>query len=363
MTRDPEGGFLSLRDLESAAARKVSRPEWDYVQGGAEGERALRANRAALERRCLIPRVLTDVSRIEFSTTLLDAKVRLPYFVAPTAHHEFVDAEGEVATARAAGAAGVLAAFSTLSGRSLEDIARTSPEGPKWFQLYLQPEFSGSRELVERAERAGYRAIVLTVDMPVFAQRDALREDSFEVYSKAVLGNGPQIVAPPRAPIRTPSGVSLAPPASTSWSIVDDLLSITRLPVLVKGVLSADDAERAVSRGARGIVVSNHGGRQFDAAPAALDVLPQIARSIGSRAEVYVDGGFRRGSDILIGLALGARAVGLGRPILWALGAGGGSGLSRYFSLLEQEFATAMALLGCRRLSEIDASLLAPERP
>lgn len=358
----PEG-FRTLGELERVAARRVPAPQWAYVQGGAEAERALAANRAAFLRRTLIPRALTDVSRVDPSTTLLGSAVALPYFVAPTAHHEFVDPEGELATARAAGDAGVLAAFSTLSGRSLEEIANAAPSSPKWFQLYLQPDFSATRALVERAERAGFRAIVLTVDMPVFAQRDALGEHGFEVYDHAVLGNGPSIAPPARAPERVDGGFALGPAAATTWTIVDDLISITRLPVVVKGLLSAEDADRAVARGAQGIVVSNHGGRQLDAAPAALDVLRPIALAVGGRAELYLDGGARRGNDIVMALALGARAVGLGRPVLWALGAGGEAGLRQYFRLLEREFVTALALCGCRRLSEVDASLLGPTAP
>ncbi len=355
-------GFRSLRELEAVAARTVGAREWAYVQGGAEEERVLRANRASFEHRTLIPRQLTDVSRLDLSTSLLGTPVRDPFFVAPTAHHEFLHADAEVATSRGAAAAGVLASFSTLSARSLEEIAEAAPSAPRWFQLYLQPNFSESRDLVERAERARYRAIILTVDMPVFAQRDGLAEAEFDVYSRASLGNGPRITPPARTPARTSVGFSLGPEAATTWTIIDDLLSITRLPVLVKGILSPADADRAIARGARAIVVSNHGGRQLDAAPAALDVLPPIARSVGTRAEVYVDGGVRRGSDIVIALASGARAVGIGRPVLWALAAGGELGVTRYFQLLEAEFATAVALCGCRRLSEIDSTLLGPVR-
>ncbi|HEV2166875.1 MAG TPA: alpha-hydroxy acid oxidase [Thermoplasmata archaeon] len=362
MKDPPAGGFRSLGELESVAARRVGEREWAYVQGGAEEERALKANRAAFERRTLVPRLLTDVSSVQLASTLLGAEVRFPAFVAPTAHHEFLNPEAEVATARAAGSSGVLAAFSTLSARSLEEIAEAAPRAPKWFQLYLQPEFSASRALVERAERARYRALVLTADMPVLASRDALAEEEFDIYSKAALGNGPSVVPPTRAPVRAPSGYSLGAPASATWSIVDDLISITRLPVVVKGVLSTADAERAIARGAAGIVVSNHGGRQFDAAPAALDMLGPVARSIGDRAEVYLDGGVRRGSDLLVALASGARAVGIGRPVLWALAAGGEAGVMRYFDLLEREFATAMALCGCRRIAEVDSTLLGPLR-
>ena len=354
--------FSSLSDLEAAAARRVGPSEWAYVQGGAEEERALRANRRAFEVRTLLPRLLADVSALDPTTSLLGSPVRFPFFVSPTAHHEFLHPDAEAATARASASAGVLACFSTLSARSLEEIAEAGRGGPRWFQLYLQPEFDRSRALVERAERSGYSALVLTADMPVLGPRDGLADARFDIYARAALGNGPGIVPPDRAPLPRGTGFSLGPPAAATWGILEEIRGITRLPVVVKGILTPEDAERALRLGARGIFVSNHGGRQLDAAPATLDVLGPIARAVGDRAEVYLDGGVRRGTDVLVSLASGARAVGLGRPVLWALGAGGQPGVERDFSQLGTEVASAMALLGCARMADVDGRCLGPLR-
>lgn len=359
----PEGGFLSLGDLEEAASRKIPPALWDYIQGGAAEETTLHDNRAAFRRRTLRSRVLVDVTEIDPTTTILGAPVNAPFFVCPTAYHGSIHPDGEKGTARAASAAGVIAAFSTLSTASLEEIAAAAPSGPRWFQLYLQPELSASRRLVERAEKAGYSAIVLTVDLPVLANRDRQAHGGFALARWPPLGNGPDIVGPPRGFDSRGRVFALRSDAGVGWKILDQLREITDLPIVVKGILTADDALRAVEHGARAVVVSNHGGRQLDGAPASLDALPDVVAAVGSRAEVYVDGGVRRGSDIVMALGLGARAVGLGRPILWGLGAGGERGVARVLSLLMVDLLTTMALSGRRRISEIDATVLGSQRP
>jgi len=288
----------------------------------------------------------------------LGTKVSAPFYVSPTASHGLVHPDAEAATARAASKANILASFSTLSSISMEDIAKAAPTGPRWFQLYLQPEFSTTKSLVERAEKANYKAIILTVDMPVAGTRDKENQAGSPLASSIVLGNGREVVRPLRNPIVDGDHAHIRKEASNTWEVVDRLREITRLPLVLKGILTREDARRASDHGAKGVVVSNHGGRQLDRAPASLDALPEVVEEVGSDVEVYFDGGIRRGSDIVMALALGARAVGLGRLVFWALAAGGEAGVSKLLSLLKTDLATIMALTGRRTLSEIDESLV-----
>lgn len=248
--------------------------------------------------------------------------------------------------------------FGTLSSRSLEEIAATAP-APRWFQLYLQPEFAATRQLVARAERAGFGAIVVTADVPVLAVRDRqVQGGGLALDQPPPLGNGPDVVPPARRPGFDGQVYRFRGEAATTWAVLDELATATSLPILVKGVLSAADAHRAVDHGARGIIVSNHGGRQLDLTPAPLEVLPEIVAAVAGRAEVFVDGGFRRGSDLLVALALGARAVGVGRPVAWALSVGGEAGVARWIELLATELAMDLAMLGRRSTRELDRALL-----
>jgi 4-hydroxymandelate oxidase len=358
----PPEGFVSLGDLEEAASRKVPPALWNYVQGGAAEETTLRDNRAAFLRRTLRSRVLVDLTEVDPTTSILGTRVNAPFFVCPTAYHGSIHPDGEPGTARAASAAGVLAVFSTLSSFSLEEIATAAPAGPRWFQLYLQPEFSANRRLVERAQRAGYSALVVTVDLPVLANRDRQAHGGFALAAWPPLGNGADIVGPPRGFGGDGPVYTLRSESGVGWKILDRLREVTDLPVVVKGILTGDDARLAVEHGARAVVVSNHGGRQLDGAPASLDALPEVVHAVGSRAEVYLDGGVRRGSDIVMALGLGARAVGVGRPILWGLGSGGSRGVARVLSLLLVDLLTTMALTGRRTIDEIDGSVIGRPR-
>jgi 4-hydroxymandelate oxidase len=358
MPEDSQAGFSTLSDLEEAASRNTDKSAWAYIQGGAGEEWTMKANREAFHLRTLRPRVLVDVESLEFGTTILGTKVSAPFYVSPTASHGLVNPDAEAATARAASSANILAGFSTLSSISLEDIALAAPVGPRWFQLYLQPEFSQTKNLVERAEKANYKAGITTVDMPVVGTRDRETQAGSPLASSITLGNGREVVRPLRNPRVDGDHAHIRKEASNTWEIIDSLQEATRLPLVLKGILTREDARRAVDHGAKGIVVSNHGGRQLDAAPASLDALPEVVEEVGSEVEVYFDGGIRRGSDIVTALALGARAVGLGRLVLWALAAGGEAGVSKLLSLLKTELATVMALTGRRTLSEIDKSLV-----
>ncbi|MGA8709838.1 MAG: alpha-hydroxy acid oxidase [Thermoplasmata archaeon] len=353
-------GFSTLSELEEVAARKLAPKIWSYIEGAAGTGWTDRANRAAFDRWVLQPRVLAGVRVVDLRTHLLGDAVRAPYFVSPTAYQGLVHSVGEVGTARAASRAGLLAMFSTLSSRSLEEIASVRPRGPRWFQLYLQPEWSATERLVQRAEKAGFTALVLTADVPVLGVRDGQLRTGFAIDASIPIGSGPGVLPPSRGPELVRETYSLGRPSAESWEVVDSLRGVTDLPIVVKGVLTADDARAAVEHGARAIVVSNHGGRQLDRSPASLAALPAVIEAVGPRAEVYLDGGVRRGSDILIALALGARAVGLGRPILWALAANGEAGVAHYLSLLASDLATAMALAGRSSLADVDRSLVLP---
>ena len=361
----PAPPFTTLGDLEEAARARLTTALWDYVAGGAGTERSLRANREAFDRRVLRPRVLRDLRRVDPSTTLLGARVSAPFFVAPTAYHGAVHPDAEPGTARAAAAAGILAAFSTLSSRSLEEIAAASGAAPRWFQYYLQPDPAIGARLLETAERHGYRALVLTVDAPVLGGRDRQMRTGFAWEVPAPIGTGAGVVSPARGPDREGDVFRFRAETGTTWETLRELVGATRLPVVVKGILTAEDAELAIRAGARGLVVSNHGGRQLDGVPATLDVLPEVAQAVGGRAEVYLDGGVRRGSDVLRALALGARGVGLGRPVLWGLAVDGSAGVARVLDLLGTELAISMALAGCRSVAEIGRDLVEapPPRP
>ncbi len=363
MPRARSEPFRTLSEVRSVAKPRVSERVWSYIEGGSGDERTLRGNEAAFRRWALRPRALTDVSTIELRSKILGQPVGAPFFICPMAYLGEVHADAERGVARAAAEGGVLAIFSTLSSDSLERIAGASPTGPRWFQLYLQPDFSSSRALIERAERASYSGLVITVDVPVLAVRDTQARAGFAIDATVPIGNGPGVLPPPRGPVLKSGRYHLRAEAATTWDRIGQIRSITKLPVVVKGVLTADDAERALGQGAAGVIVSNHGGRQLDGSAPSLEALPEIVAGVGERTEVYLDGGIRRAADVLIALALGARAVGVGRPILWALAAGGGPGVRRYLDLLSTELATSMALCGRRSLGEIDATTVSARLP
>ena len=339
---------VNLHDFESLARERMAPAEFDYYAGGAWDEVALEDSVAAFRRRRLRPRVLVDVSRIETATTVLGEPVALPFGVAPTAMQGLAHEHGDVATAVAAAEAGVLFCLSTVSTRSIEDVARDAA-GPRWFQLYVHRDRDYARRFVERASAAGYGAIVLTADVPLLGQRE--RDVRWRFRGDVPFGN---YVAEGGAP--TDDLVELLDTrqdSSLDWEDVATVRSWSELPLVIKGILTGEDARLAVEHGAAGIVVSNHGGRQLDRAPASLDVLEEVVAAVDGRAEVYLDGGVRRGVDVLVALALGARIVFLGRPILYALAAGGRLGVARAIALLRTELETAMALLGTRSLAEV----------
>jgi 4-hydroxymandelate oxidase len=354
-------GFRTLSGLHSAAERALPASIRAYVDGGAGEERTLRANRRAFEDRRLFPRALVNVERIETRTHFLGEEQGVPFFIAPTAYQALVHPEGESGMARAAAAEGVLYTASTMSNQSMELVAKAASGAPRWFQLYVQPDPARTSSLVERARAAGYRALVLTVDAPILGDRDRQEEAGFTLDPAMPLGNlDPGSYAEGKDPLPQKSYARGRITADFVWESLERLCRSAGLPVLVKGVISPEDARRALASGARGVVVSNHGGRQLDGAPATLEALPGVVQAVGDRGEVYLDGGVRRGADILVALALGARGVGLGRPSLWALAAGGEAGVRRWLALLREDLRTALALTGCRAIPEIRRDILFP---
>ena len=353
--------LINLFDFEAAALERLPAGARGYFRGGAHDELTLRDNRAAYERWQIHYRVLRDVAERDLSTELFGHRVEWPVLVAPTACHQLAHPEGEVATARAASAAGTTMVLSTVSNFAMEDVAREARSG-LWFQLYVYRDRGITNALVARAAECGCRAIALTVDAPVggVRERDLRNDFKFpsELPMRNVLPAGPEPPAPNAPPLSFQQYVNSMLDPSLDWGDLEWLCARTKLPVLVKGVVRPDDAVRAAEHGAQGVIVSNHGGRQLDTAPAALDVLEPIVQAVGERLTVLADGGVRRGTDVLKALALGAKAVLVGRPVLWGLAVGGEAGARRVLELLRNELDVAMALAGCRTVGEIDRDLV-----
>lgn len=355
---------VNLFELEAIARERLTREAYDYYAGGAQDEVTLRENRAAYDRLSLAYRVLVDVSRRDLATTVLGQPVAMPVLVAPTAFHRLADPEGEVATARAAGAAGTVMILSTLSTSTVESVVAAA-SGPVWFQLYVYRDRKATEGLVRRAEAAGCRALVLTVDAPLLGRRERDVRNRFGLPPGLAVANllpeGYGEMPPAAADSGLAAYVASFLDPSLTWRDVAWLRSITTLPLLVKGIVRPDDALRAAEAGAAGVVVSNHGARQLDTSPATIDVLPEIADALaahGHRVEVLMDGGIRRGTDIVKALALGARAVLVGRPVLWGLAAGGEAGAANVLRLLRDELDLAMALAGAPTVADVTRDLV-----
>ena len=339
--------LLTLADWEAAAAERIEPAARDYYAGGAGDERTLAANRAAWDGIRLRPRVLVDVSRRDHSVTALGTRLPHPVIVAPTAAHRFAHDDAERATARGAAAAEALYTLSTVSTVPMEKVAAAAPDAPRWFQLYAPADRGACREIIERAVAAGYGAVVVTVDLPLPGNRERDLRNAFTVPLGAHL--------PPDQPTGE-TGIVVLP--TLTWEDLDWLRSVCPIPLLVKGVLRADDAARAVEAGCEGVWVSNHGGRQLDTSLTAAEALPEIVEAVGDRALIVVDGGVRRGIDVLKALALGADLVAVGRPVLWGLVVDGADGVARVLTTLRDELSHAMALAGCRSVAEITPDLI-----
>jgi 4-hydroxymandelate oxidase len=351
---------IHLRELEERAAELLPRMVYDYYAGGAHDEITLRENRAAFERIVLRYRVLRDVSERSLETELLGERISMPIIIAPTAFHQLATEEGEVATARAATRAKTVMTLSTLSTRAIEEVGAAAG-GRMWFQLYVYRDREATRQLVARAETAGARALVLTVDAQVWGVRERDVRNRFQLPEGLRMVN---LVPSGKGEFPEVEGSGLAAyvartfDPSLSWKDLDWLCSLTKLPVLVKGVVRGDDAVRALEHGAAGVIVSNHGGRQLDTSPAPISVLPEVVEHVAGRGTVLVDGGIRRGTDVVKALALGAQAVQIGRPVLWGLADDGEEGVVRVLEMLRAEVDLAMALCGARSVAELTEDLI-----
>jgi len=339
---------LNLVDVGAAARGRLDPARWDFFAGGAGDERTVRANTEAFDRRRIVPRVLRGAGPRDLRTTLLGVEVSMPVLLAPTAFHRLAHPGGEVATARAAAAAGTVLIVSMAATQPIEEIAAAG--GDLWFQLYPQPDPAFTEHVVRRIEAAGCRALVVTADSPVFGRRERdLRNGFLELPDGLVCEN-----------MRDGGGRvrDIEMDAGISWAVVAQLRAITTLPILIKGVLHPADALLAVEHGVDGLIVSNHGGRQLDGVIATLDALPAVSAAVGGRLPVLLDGGLRRGADVLVALALGATAVAIGRPVVWGLAVDGTDGVRQVLELLRADLERVLALAGVARPADLTADLV-----
>lgn len=359
MACDDSGGgaaavWLDMEDVEQAAAAALPPDVWDFIAGGSGRELSLAANRAAFDAVFVRPRILRDVSGCGAESTLLGRAVRMPVAIGPVAYHRLVCPEGELATARAAKAAGVPFTLATLSSVPVEEV--TAVGGSVWFQLYWLRDTGRTLDLVRRAEDAGCEAIVLTVDVPWMGRRlrDVRNGFALPDHVRAVHLGGGTSTAQRGGDGASAVAVHTAETFSRSltWSNVERLRECTRLPIVLKGVLAPEDARRAVEHGVDAVVVSNHGGRQLDGALTAVDALPEVVEAVGGACEILLDGGVRSGTDVLKALALGASGVLVGRAPVWGLAAGGEDGVRQVLELLAAEVTDALGLAGCAGVAE-----------
>jgi 4-hydroxymandelate oxidase len=354
----------NVLDYERAARELLPGDVYDYYAGGAEDELTLRWNQASFGRFMLRPRVLVDVSRIDPSVTILGTRLAMPVLLAPAAFQRLAHADGELATARAARAAGTLLVASTLSTCPVEEIAAES--GALWLQLYVFRDREITRALVERAESAGCRAICLTLTVPVQGNRERDARNGFALPTGVEMANFTglrQAEFPDATGSRLNAFIGQEFDPSLSWDAVAWLRSITTLPIVLKGILTPEDAALAVDHGADAVIVSNHGGRQLDSGEPTLLALPRVAAAIGGRIPVLMDGGVRRGADVVKAICLGATAVLVARPYLWGLAVGGQAGVEDVLRILRAEVERTMALLGRATLNALDESALVPTPP
>jgi 4-hydroxymandelate oxidase len=356
----PPSPPVNLAEFESAARAKLDPMVYDYYAGGAEDEVTLRGNRSAYERFMLRPRVLVDVSSIDLEIELLGQPLSLPVLLGPAAFQRLAHPDGELASARAARAAGTLLVASTVSTHTVEQIAAAAP-GPFWFQLYVFRDREITRAIVQRAEACGARALCLTTSVPVQGKRERDTRSGFRLPPDVEIANfsgSDQARLPEGQGSRLEAFINREFDPSVTWADVEWLRSITSIPVLLKGVVSPEDAKLAVQHGVDGLIVSNHGGRQLDACIPTILALPDVVDAVDGRIPVLVDGGVRRGTDVVKALALGARAVLIGRPYLWGLAVDGQQGVETVIAQLRAELKRALALVGHTSVKTLDRSLL-----
>ena len=376
-------GVLNIEDLRRAAQRRLPRVVFDYIDGGAEDEWTLRANSLAFEAVTFRPRCAVAVPSCDLRTTMLGTSLPMPLILAPVGSCRLMYPRGEEAAARAAGGAGIIYTLSTLSGCRLEDVAAAS-EGPVWYQLYLVGGRDCALAAIERARNAGFSALVITIDTPVagFRERD-LRNGAKELLSgklaamlpfvsqlltkprwlAAFLADGGKmkfenVVIPGKGPMPYADVTTALEQSVVTWDDLKWIRQAWKGPIVIKGIHIAEDARRAVDMGANALVVSNHGGRQLDRVAPTLQILPEVVGNVGDRIEVLLDGGIRRGSDIVKALCLGARAVMAGRAYAYGLGAAGSAGVARAIEILQTDLVRTLKLLGCASVAELDQSFV-----
>ncbi|WP_435353563.1 alpha-hydroxy acid oxidase [Emticicia sp. SJ17W-69] len=334
--------IVNLFDFEKMAEGKMTKMAYEYVASGAADEFTVRWNRQALDTIKLNPTVLTDVTKLDTSVSLFGHTSPSPILIAPTAFHKIMHPEGELATARGASAASTIYVVSSFTTTPIEEIAKVATQ-PLWFQLYVRDDRAFTKDVVQKAESQGCRALCVTVDTPVSGARNRQQRVKFKLPENV---NAPYMVS--LGPQKTP----------LTWKDIEWLKSFAKIPVLVKGVLNPDDAERAIQSGVSGIIVSNHSGRNLDTVPATIEALPRIAAKVNKRVPILMDGGIRRGTDVLKAIALGANAVLVGKPICFGLACGGAEGVAKVLSILKYEFELAMALTGKASIASIDSSVI-----
>lgn len=372
---------FNLRDFRALARKRLPRMIFDYLDGGSDDEVTLGRNQSHFSKIQLMPHALRNVETIDLSTTVLGQKVDLPVLISPTGQTRMFHHSGEEAVARAAARAGTIYSLSSLSSTSIEQTAAATT-GPKWFQIYVWRDREVTREFMHRCRDSGYHALCLTVDLPVHGnrERDLRNELAFpaKLTPKTLIDvlSHPRwlyhYLTKPRIELANVAGSSLVEEAAgglmdyvakqfdptVNWDDAAWMIEQWDGPFIIKGIVNAEDARRAVEIGASAIVVSNHGGRQLDYMPSTIEVLPEIVQAVAGRAEILLDSGVRRGTDVIKALALGATAVMIGRPYLYALAAGGEVGVDRMFDLLRAEITRDMALLGCTKISDLTADYI-----
>ncbi|XP_066260714.1 2-Hydroxyacid oxidase 1 [Euwallacea similis] len=358
--------LVCVKDFEDLAYKLLPRNTLDYYRSGAGRQETLANNRNAFSKYKIRPRCLRNVAKRDVSTTILGEKISMPVGISPTAMQRMAHPEGECANARAAEYMGTIYTLSTIATSSIEEVAAAAPRAIKWFQLYIYNDRNVTVNLVRRAEAAGFKALVLTVDTPFFGLRLADMRNRFKLPPYLRLANfeGQNSIQVNIKGENTESALNNLGnlfDASVEWDDIEWLKSITYLPIILKGILTAEDALRAVDVGAAGILVSNHGARQVDGWPASIEALPEIVDTVGDILEIYMDGGITDGTDVFKALALGAKMVFMGRPALWGLTCGGEDGVKKILSILKTDFEYAMAISGCANVNEINRSMVVHE--
>lgn len=356
---------LNLLEYEAVARSLLDRMAFDYIAGGAMDEVTVRANRAAFDQWRIVPHVLRGITGCDLATTVVGQEIALPVMLAPVGFQRLAHPEGELASARAARASGTIYTMSTAANFTIEEIA--SQAGRWWFQLYVYQDRAITRDLIQRAAAAGAAALVVTVDTPRLGRREADERNHFTLPPGLTVANFVRRDQQSMPSLDQGSGLAAYTTSSfepsLSWQDLEWVASQTTLPLILKGILAADDARRAFAQGARAIIVSNHGGRQLDGAVATLDALPAIADAVGDQGEILLDGGIRRGTDVLKALALGARAVLIGRPYAWGLAVAGEAGVRRVLDLLRAEIELGLWLAGVPKATEVPRALVVPTGP